>query len=106
MSITHSEMEAARVAWGDTLIAISKAYEDQGIDAARTVAEEVLDTAYGYNLGPVLFKPTLSGGEQTFRTTKIGALSYFVGHENSECAFFSLVESAGVQFEKIWIACK
>ena len=31
--------------------------------------------------GPVLFKPTLSGGEQTFRTTKKGALSYFVGHD-------------------------
>ena len=27
-----------------------------------------------------LFKPTLSGGSQTFRTTKEGALSYFVGH--------------------------
>ena len=83
MSITQSEMEAARVAWGDALVAISKAYEVQGIDAARTLAEEVLDTAYGYNLGPVLFKPTLSGGRQTFRTTKTGALSYFVGHDDT-----------------------
>lgn len=39
-----------------------------------------MDAAYGYDLGPVLFKPTLSGGDQTFRTTKDGALSYFVGH--------------------------
>ena len=83
MSITQSELKAARKAWGDALIAISNTYETEGIDAARTLAEEVLDTAYGYNLGPVLFKPTLSGGEQTFRTTKTGALSYFVGHDDT-----------------------
>jgi hypothetical protein len=29
----------------------------------------VLDSAYGYRQGPVLFKPTLAGGEQTFRTS-------------------------------------
>ena len=40
----------------------------------------MLDTAYGYNLGPVLFKPTLASGAQTFRTTREGALAYFVGH--------------------------
>ena len=33
-------------------------------------------------MGPVLFKPTLSGGEQTFRPTREGALSYFVGHND------------------------
>ena len=27
----------------------------------------------------MLFKPTLSGGSQTFRPTKEGALSYFIG---------------------------
>ena len=41
----------------------------------------MLDRLYGFEFGPVLFKPTLSGGEQTFRTTKQGALSYFVGHD-------------------------
>ena len=30
-------------------------------------------------MGPVLFKPTLSGGDQTFRLSKAAALSYFVG---------------------------
>ncbi len=39
----------------------------------------MLDKLYGFHLGPVLFKPTLSGGHQTFRLTKEGALSYFVG---------------------------
>ncbi len=81
MAITETELANARKAWGDALIAISKAYEADGITKARAVAEGVLDAAYGYNLGPVLFKPTLAGGEKTFRTTRKGALSYFVGHD-------------------------
>lgn len=83
MSITDSDLANARQAWGDALIAIAKAFEDGGIDAARALASDVLDAVYGYDLGPVLFKPTLSGGPQTFRTTKSGALSYFVGHDDT-----------------------
>lgn len=82
MSITEKDLEAARKIWGDALVAISKAYEDEGIDAARALAEGALDCAYGYNMGPVLFKPTLSSGEQTFRPTRKGALSYFVAHDD------------------------
>lgn len=82
MPISTDELTAARNAWGDGLIAISKAYEDGDIDAARSVAEQVLDAAYGYVLGPVLFKPTLASGDQTFRPTRQGALSYFVGHDD------------------------
>ncbi|MTH99975.1 phosphoribosyl-AMP cyclohydrolase [Roseibium sp. RKSG952] len=82
MPITTDELVAARNAWGEGLIAISKAYEEGGIDAARPVAEGVLDAAYGYNLGSVLFKPTLASGDQTFRPTKHGALAYFVGHDD------------------------
>ena len=81
MSITDEDLAAARAAWGEAVVALSNAYEAGGIDAARALASDTLDAAYGYNLGPVLFKPTLSGGEQTFRTTKKGALSYFVGHD-------------------------
>lgn len=81
MPITTDELTAARNAWGGGLIAISKAYEEGGIDAARPVAEDVLDAAYGYNLGPVLFKPTMASGDQTFRPTRHGALAYFVGHD-------------------------
>jgi hypothetical protein len=42
-----------------------------------------LDSAYGYQLGPVLFKPTLTEAPQTFRTTREGALAYFVGHNEA-----------------------
>lgn len=83
MPITEAELTQAREAWGDALIAISKTYEESGIDAARALANDVLDAAYGYNLGPVLFKPTLASGEKTFRPTKEGALAYFVGHDDN-----------------------
>ena len=81
MSITEAELAQARQVWGDALIAVSKAFEADGIDGARAVANGALDAAYGYNMGPVLFKPTLASGEQTFRTTREGALAYFVGHD-------------------------
>ena len=83
MSVSDTEIENARKAWGDALIAISKTFEVDGIDAARAVAGGVLDAAYGYNLGPVLFKPTLASGDTTFRPTRDGALAYFVGHDPS-----------------------
>ena len=81
MAITETELAAARQAWGDALVSISKAFEADGIDGARALADSVLDAAYGYNMGDVLFKPTLASGEKTFRPTKKGALSYFVGHD-------------------------
>lgn len=77
-TITQQDLANARKAWGDALVAISTAYDEQGIEAATQLANEALDEAYGYNLGPVLFKPTLASGEQTFRPTREGALSYFV----------------------------
>merc|ERR1712061_325738 len=78
-TITNGEMRAAQKAWGDALVKISKTYENEGFEAAKALAEAVIDSAYGYKYGPVLFKPTLAGGSQTFRTTKKGALAYFVG---------------------------
>lgn len=81
MTITEKDISQMRKGWGNALVAISKAYDYEGIDAARTVASDVLDAAYGYTLGPVLFKPTLASGRQTFRPTRKGALAYFIGHD-------------------------
>ena len=81
-AITEQELAEARTIWGDALVAVSKAYDESGIEAATEVANGALDAAYGYNLGPVLFKPTLASGEKTFRPTREGALSYFVGHND------------------------
>lgn len=82
MPITEAEIAPTLKIWGDALVAVSTAYDNDGIDAARAIAEGALDAAYGYNLGPVLFKPTLASGAQTFRPTRKGALSYFVGHDD------------------------
>ena len=79
MPILEKDISNAVSAWGDGLLKISNAYENSGIEKATLVAEGMLDRLYGFSLGPILFKPTLSGGSQTFRLTKEGALSYFVG---------------------------
>lgn len=39
----------------------------------------MIDSAYGYQMEVVLFKPMLTVAPQTFRTNRAGALSYFVG---------------------------
>lgn len=82
-NITESEVEAAQEAWGKALIQISKDFDEKGIKKATATANAVLDSAYGYNMGAVLFKPTLASGDQTFRTTKEGALAYFVGNNKA-----------------------
>jgi len=77
--ITEAEVLDMQKKWGNALVAISDVYEAEGFDAAKELATTVVDTAYGYQYGPVLFKPTLASGDQTFRTTRDGAISYFVG---------------------------
>lgn len=81
--ITVAEVEAAQRAWGDALVAISTTYDRDGFAAAKRLAETVLDSAYAYNMGPVLFKPTLTVTPQTFRTKRDGALAYFVGGDKT-----------------------
>mgnify|MGYP002858159403 CR=1 FL=1 len=83
VEITEQELANARQIWGNALIAISTAFEEKGIDGARVVANGALDTAYGYELGPVLFKPTLAK-EKQFRSTKDEFISYFLG-QNKVC---------------------
>lgn len=78
-SISLEEVKQAIEGWGAALIAISTENETNGTEAARLLAESVVDSAYGYNMGAVLFKPTLASGEQTFRTNRRGAIAYFVG---------------------------
>ncbi len=77
--ITEADVIAAQNAWGKALVQIATEYDTKGAAAAKAVAEAVIDGAYGYNLGPVLFKPTLAAPPTTFRTTRDGALAYFVG---------------------------
>lgn len=77
--ISEAEVLAAQNSWCQALVQISQTHATQGQAAAKALAERVIDAAYGYQMGAVLFKPTLTVAPQTFRTTRAGALAYFVG---------------------------
>ena len=78
-AISEAEVLSAQQGWCKALVDISAAHTNAGQAAAKALAEKVIDAAYGYQMGAVLFKPTLTANPQTFRTTRAGALSYFVG---------------------------
>jgi hypothetical protein len=82
-AITEAEVRNAQTAWCKALVDISTTGATQGQAAAKALAEKVIDAAYGYQMGAVLFKPTLTVVPQTFRTTKAGALAYFVGGDSN-----------------------
>jgi hypothetical protein len=81
--ISEQEVLAAQQGWCAALVNISNTHEASGQAAAKTLAENVIDAAYGYQMGAVLFKPTLTVNPQTVRATRQGALAYFVGGDTS-----------------------
>ena len=80
--INGKDMNDARNAWGDGVILISETFNKKGIEEATIIAKKILQDLYAFELGPILFKPTLSSGNQTFRSNLEGALSYFVGNNS------------------------
>lgn len=76
-NITEKMVIDAQKTWSEWLLKISKTHTAGG--DYKTVAAEAIDAGYNYQNGIVLFKPTLTTGDQTFRTDREGALSYFVG---------------------------
>jgi len=76
VSITEQEILDAQKAWGEGIVTIGKVFIEKGDYV--TAASNHIDNFYGYQMGEVLFKPTLVSVKQ-FRTNKEGALSYFVG---------------------------
>ena len=56
--ITRKEVLAADKAWTNALVSISQTYKKDGFQAAKSLAGDVIDGAYGYQLGAVAFKPT------------------------------------------------
>jgi hypothetical protein len=75
-AITEDEVNAAQQAWCDALVRIAAVHAEGG--NFRTVASVLIDDLYDYAEGTVFFKPTLAFGKNAFRSTKQGALSYFV----------------------------
>lgn len=76
-NISEKKVTDAQLGWCNALIQIGETKEKGG-DYTK-VASDIIDAAYNYQDGVVLFKPTLTTGEQVFRMDKEGALAYFVG---------------------------
>lgn len=98
-NVTEADVLGAQQAWCEALVAISTAHSEKGQAAAKALAAEVIDAAYGYGMGPVLFKPTLATAPQTFRTTREGAIAYFVGGDPQ------FASDSGFAL-KNWTACR
>ena len=77
--ISAKEVRAAHKAWTDALVSISQTHKEEGFEAAKDLAGDVVDGAYAYQRGAVAFKPTWASGDTTFRRGRRGAVSYFVG---------------------------
>tara|TARA_B100000963_G_scaffold360625_1_gene392246 strand:+ start:2419 stop:2886 length:468 start_codon:yes stop_codon:yes gene_type:complete len=75
------DVEKAQKAWGDGIVAIAAAHSTGGDFVG--IATNHVNTLYAYQMGPVLFKPTLAAVDQ-FRPTFETALSYFVA-SNGAC---------------------
>lgn len=92
------DVERAQKVWGDAIVEIATAYKN-GSDYVK-IASNHINSLYGYQMGPVLFKPTLATLNQ-FRPTFDTALSYFVASNNacSEDKGFAIKGWTKVRFE-------
>jgi hypothetical protein len=95
--LTVQDVNAAQQAWCDALLSIANTHAAGG--DYKSIAEGVLDNNYNYDHGKVLFNPTLTFGEQTFRLDKEGAAAYFIGGNPK------YPNDAGFAL-KPWVACR
>ena len=79
--ITKEQVIKAQNQWAQGVIEIGTVKDDS---ACKKCATDFLDDLYFFEIGPVLFKPTMASSQQ-FRSSKEMALSYFIGGENAFC---------------------
>ena len=93
-----ADVEGAQKAWGEGIVAIANAHKNDGDYVS--IASNHINTLYAYQMGPVLFKPTLAAIDQ-FRPTFDTALSYFVASNNAcpEDKGFAIKGWTNVRFE-------
>ena len=93
-----SDVESAQQAWGAGIVAIASAHSTGGDYVG--IASNHVNRLYAYQIGPVLFKPTLAAIDQ-FRPTFDTALSYFVASNNAcpEDKGFAIKGWKDVRFE-------
>ncbi len=93
-----ADVEGAQKAWGEGIVAIANAHKNDGDYVS--IASNHINTLYAYQMGPVLFKPTLAAIDQ-FRPTFDTALSYVVASNNAcpEDKGFAIKGWTNVRFE-------
>jgi hypothetical protein len=98
--MTPAHVMDAQQAWGDGIVRIATAHREGGDYEA--VARAHVEALYAYDLGPVLFKPTLAADVQ-FRSTFEDALSYFVATSGAcpEDKGFAIKGWTAVRFENV-----
>jgi len=103
--ITSSEVVAAQKEWGEGIVKIGQVFTDGG--DYKQAAKNHIESLYGYDLGIVLFKPTLASEDQ-FRETFDQALSYFVGGNETypEDKGFAIAPYTKVRWENSGIYAK
>ena len=104
-TISVGDVKAAQDAWCNALITISATHAEGGLAKSKPLAGDVIDAAYGYQFGPVAFKPTWGKGDETFRDTRSGALSYFVGDDPAFDDPGFAIGTPGTK-RSPWVKCK
>lgn len=100
--ISEMEVVAAQQLWAEGIVRIGEVYTDGGDYSGE--AGRFIQDMYGYDLGSVLFKPTLASVSQ-FRSSFDAALSYFVSGNDAypEDNGFAIKPYTNVKFENIGI---
>ena len=103
--VDEADVNIAQKAWGDGIVAIASAHHSDGDYIG--IAHNHVETLYAYDIGTVLFKPTLAAVEQ-FRPNFESALSYFVASNNAcpEDKGFAIKGWTNVRFENSDIILK
>lgn len=94
-SIIKQEVLDAQQAWASGIVEIGSEYLNKGDYKQRAIKH--INELYAYDIGTVLFKPTLAA-EKQFRLTFDDALSYFVGGHINEDNGFAIKPWSMVRF--------
>ena len=96
--ITLNQIEKIQSKWAKGIVTIGSLRGDK--NAVETATDLMINELYAFDLGDVLFKPTLVSDIQ-FRNTKESALSYFIGNNDnfSEDSGFALKPWTKIRWE-------
>ena len=96
MKISEQDIIKAQELWAENIIKIGKIYLEKG--NYKDYARKFVKNFYAYDIGKVLFKPTLASKNQ-FRNTFDDALSYFVKGSIQEDEGFALKRWDNIRYE-------